>query len=40
MNKGNHPPLVFNNDSVSEAHLQKHLGVVFDNPLSTDEHLK
>ena len=40
MNKGNHPPLGFHNDNVSEANLQKYLGVIFNNSLSIDEHLK
>ena len=30
MNKWSHPFLVFNNDNVSNANLQKHLGVVLD----------
>ena len=40
LNKGNHPPLGFHNDNVSEANLQKYLGVIFNNSLSIDEHLK
>ena len=40
MNKGNHIPLVFNNDNISKANSQKHLDAVFDNPSWFDEHLK
>ena len=43
MNKWSHPFLVFNNDNVSNANLQKHLGVVFDTSdkrLSFEERLK
>ena len=35
-----HPPLAFNNNNVSEINSQKHLGVVLDNRLSFDDHLK
>ena len=35
-----HPPLVFNNNNVSETYSQKHLGVVLDNRLSFEDHLK
>ena len=36
----NHPPLVFNNTSVSQSSSQKHLGVILDSKLIFDEHLK
>ena len=35
-----HPPLVFNNTSVSQSSSQKHLGVILDSKLIFDEHLK
>ena len=35
-----HPPLVFNNTSVSQSSSQKHLGVIHDSKLIFDEHLK
>ena len=35
-----HPPLVFNNSSVSQSSSQKHLGVILDSKLIFDEHLK
>ena len=35
-----HPPLVFNNTSVSQSSSQKHLGVILDFKLIFDEHLK
>ena len=35
-----HPPLAFNNDNVSETNSQKRLGVVLDNHLSFEDHLK
>ena len=35
-----HPPLAFNNNNVSETNSQKHLGVVLDNRLSFEDHLK
>ena len=35
-----HPPLVFNNTSVSQSSSQKHLGVTLDSKLIFDEHLK
>ena len=35
-----HPPLAFNNKNVSETNSQKHLGVVLDNRLSFEDHLK
>ena len=35
-----HPPLALNNNSVSDTDWQKHLGVVLDNRLSFENHLK
>ena len=35
-----HPPLAFNKNNVSETNSQKHLGVVLDNRLSFEDHLK
>ena len=35
-----HPPLVFNNTSVSQSSSQKHLGVILDSKLIFNEHLK
>ena len=35
-----HLPLAFNNNNVSETNSQKHLGVVLDNRLSFEDHLK
>ena len=35
-----HPPLVFNDTSVSQSSSQKHLGVILDSNLIVDEHLK
>ena len=35
-----HSPLAFNNNNVSETNSQKHLGVVLDNRLSFEDHLK
>ena len=34
-----HPPLCFNNNNVSQASSQKHLGLTLDNRLTFDEHL-
>ena len=34
-----HPPLRFNDDNVSQASSQKHLGLTLDNRLTFDEHL-
>ena len=36
----NHPPLLFNNTSVSQSSSQKHQGVILDSELIFDEHLK
>ena len=33
-------PLAFDKNNVSESNSQKHLGVVIDNRLSTEDHLK
>ena len=38
--KENDPPLAFSNNNVSETNSQKHLGVVLDNHLSFEDHLK
>ena len=35
-----HPPLLFNNASVTRTSSQKHLGVILDNQLKFDHHLK
>ena len=35
-----HPAFAFNNSNVSETNSQKHLGVVLDNRLSFEDHLK
>ena len=35
-----HPPLAFNSNNVLETNSQKHLGVVLDNRLSFEDHLK
>ena len=35
-----HPPLTSNNNNIPETNLQKHLGVVLDNRLSFEDHLK
>ena len=34
-----HPPLAFNNDNVSQAYSQEHLGIILDFKLSFEEHL-
>ena len=39
LNKVCHPPLCFNNNNVSQASSQKHLGLTLDNRLTFDEHL-
>ena len=39
-NKDYHPPLAFNNNNVTETDSQKHLGIVLDNHLSFENHLK
>ena len=35
----NHPSLVFNNNIVSEANSEKHLGITLDFKLTFEEHL-
>ena len=35
-----HPPHAFNNNNISETNSQKHVGVVIDNCLSFEDHLK
>ena len=32
-----HPPLLFNNASVTRTSSQKHLGIIFDNQLKFDD---
>ena len=39
MKKATHPPLVFNNATVSQNNSQKHLGVTLDLKLTSEEHL-
>ena len=34
------PALAFNNNDISETNSQKHLGLVLDNRLSFEDHLK
>ena len=34
-----HPPLVFNNDNVSQTYSQEHLGIILDFKLTFEEHL-
>ena len=38
--KATHPPLLFNNNNVSQVNSQKHLGVIVDVKLTFEEHLK
>ena len=38
--KENHPNLIFNNNSVYRANSQKHLGLILDEKLTFNEHLK
>ena len=35
-----HPPLLFNNNNVSQVSSQKHLGVILDVKLTFEEHLQ
>ena len=35
-----HPPLLFNNNSVSQSSSQKHVGVIIDSKLILEEYLK
>ena len=37
--KDNHPPLTFNDNNVQIAISQKHLGLVFDSKLDSNEHI-
>ena len=37
--RSTHPPLVFNNKNVSQTYSQKHLGVILDFRLTSEEHL-
>ena len=38
--KETHPPLLFNNNNVSQVNSQKHLGVILDVKLTFEEHRK
>ena len=40
LKKTPHPPLMFNSNLVNKASSQKHLGIVLDDSLSFEEHLK
>ena len=40
LNKPVHPNLTFNNSQVSQTESQKHLGLVLDNKLNFNKHLK
>ena len=40
LNKPVHPNLTFNNSHVSQTEYQKHIGLILDNQLSFNEHLK
>ena len=40
VNKDSHPTLTFNNNIVYQATPQKHLGIILDNRLSFEEHLR
>ena len=40
MTKTNHPTLIFNDNSVHQVVLQKHLGMFLDCKLNFEEHLK
>ena len=40
MEKTVHPPLLFNNASVTRTSSQKHLGIILDNQLKFDNHIK
>ena len=35
-----HPPLMFNSNQINKASSQKHLGIILDESLSFEEHLK
>ena len=38
--KAAHPPLLFNNNNVSQVNSQKHLGVILDVKVTFEKHLK
>ena len=38
LKRSSHPPLVFNNNNVSQTFSQKHLGVILDFKLTFEEH--
>ena len=40
LKKTTHPPLLFNNNNVSQVNFQTHLGVILDTELTFEEHLK
>ena len=40
LKKATHPPLLFNNNNVSQVNFQTHLGVILDVKLTFEEHLK
>ena len=40
LKKKPHPPLVFNNASVSQCKSQKHLGIILESKLTFEEHYK
>ena len=40
LKKATHPPLLFNNDNVSQVNSQKHVGIILDVKLSFQEQLK
>ena len=40
LKKARHPPLLFNNNNVSQVNSQKHLGVILDVKLTFEEHLQ
>ena len=40
LNKPVHPYLTFNNSQVSQSECQEHLGLILDNKLNFNEHLK
>ena len=35
-----HPPLLFNNASITRTSSQKHLGIILENQLKSDDHIK
>ena len=40
LKKATNPPLIFNNNNVSQVNFQTHLGVILDVKLAFEEHLK